>query len=1125
MPEPGDITPDTHPEAPREALSPRKRWRRRLLWAGAALALAVLGLWLFLMWFTQPRRLAAFIGPRIEAATGMEFTVASISRRGLSRFRLDSLRLGHETPFLTLDRLELNWQPLDLLARRLQLDSLVVEGLSVNLIWQDSLLLPDWLKGGAPEPSTASDSALVLPEWLLDERVRIEPGAFVLRRFRASLEVRDSLDSWAVTSPPLGLRLDLPGFSGPQLGELAAGRLPSGLRTGLALDWQGGWLGNPPNRQELDPLLLVMPGAPDQDIRYQAQLERDTLRMDLAWSLALPDLHLQQGTTRLPLPDSLHLALGLQASHGDSTRVGLKADWKLFPLGGSGGLELALVGDRLPEGFTLELDHSLDPSTLGPWLPWADASLADLGLASAPLELELATRGRISAQGLEGALPLSVSARWQPASLSWPSYGLNLDQLRLESRTRLDLDPAHPEDPRNLVVEARLGLARLRPALEPWLDPAGIAALPPALRAPEIRNLNATVDWRSPGLEEPSVLSADLELGRLLQSALFLSTRLELPGLSRLAQGILPAGRLDLQSEPIPLAQLDPMLGGAASLGGWFELGDPRFTSHLELVPQGWKVTLPGEPAPMPIPLHSLELDLAGYLEDYLPVLESVQVRPAPFAPLSIEGELDFLAGGKLELDWPGLELAMVQRRLPESLQVLSRLEGRVNTLLSVELDSTLMPVRVDGLVTGQGIRLAMDQTVDADGLGLELAGFWTPDSARGGLDFRLGRTRISGLPKELKSLSGRLDGHLMERLVVDGRMTVPDYLSTVDLGLRADSLNALPRCEAVVQVLLDTRGSELEVWPGVVLVGSQDLGAVLSVHDLRFIQLDAWSVGLLDQVRYEDLATLSRVKLDLSASQLLDLEHPDYLAPGSLVQPPADWNSQLTLLRSAPGVASLSPEGWSVEVGEINSMDWILEELALDLRIAGRRLDCPQLQAKAYGGTIAGSAWLDLPGALDEPAYSLDLWAMGLDSRRFRFAGSGSEGEGKGLGRGKAVENRLDLVVNLAGKGITLESLDTATGRLRLPGPGRQVTLNLLWALDERGADPTIGRIRKLLDLPGFKYSVESLDFDLSNGFVKPRVALRKSPFSPLPNVVFPMSPLPLGFLVRTFALTEEEE
>jgi hypothetical protein len=36
--------------------------------------------------------------------------------------------------------------------------------------------------------------------------------------------------------------------------------------------------------------------------------------------------------------------------------------------------------------------------------------------------------------------------------------------------------------------------------------------------------------------------------------------------------------------------------------------------------------------------------------------------------------------------------------------------------------------------------------------------------------------------------------------------------------------------------------------------------------------------------------------------------------------------------------------------------------------------------------------------------------------------------------------------------------------------------------------------------------------------------VALRKSPFSPLPDVSIPMSPLPLGFMVRNFALAEEE-
>ena len=1130
MAEPGIQAPD----APEEGDSPGRppthqptgRWRRLLLWSGLVLLALMVGLWLFLFWFTQPRRLAAFIGPRIEAATGMEFTVASISRRGLSRFRLDSLQLGHEHPFLRLDRLQLDWQPFDLLSRRLLLDSLVIEGLQVNLVWRDSLLLPDWLQAGESDSVLVDSSASgALPAWLVDERVRVEPGALIVRRFQVNLDVQSPGEPWAISSPPLGLTVQLPGLSGPQLQLLANGELPRGLRTGLQLDWSGGWPGGPLPSPGMDPLLLVLPGTPLQDLSWKAGLRQDSLNVALDWALAMPGMHLEQGDWRLPLPDSLALGLTVAASVRDSSRIRVDADWALFPLGGNGRLGLDLSGPLIPDRYALSVHHALDPSLAGPWLAWADPSLADLQLAPAPIQLDLSLAGQLDSLGQVQPMTVELASHWSLPTLDWPSFGLHIDELELESISHARIDPARPDAPGALDTRLDLGLRRLVPALDPWLDSTGIAALPPALRAPVLEGLNLGLNWRAASLDSRSSLDADLGIDGLLASSLLLSARLDLPPVDRLAEGELPALRLDLQSEPFALEQFDPSLGGAASLGGWIELTEPEFSCHLDLLPRNWTVLIPGEASPMAIPLYGLATDMAGRMEQGMPILERIDLAPEPLAPIHIEGALDFFKGGFLEMDWPGLELAMIQRRLPDSAAILTHLEGQMNTLLSVTLDSTLMPVRMDALIVAQGLSLKLEETAEVDGLGLELGGWWTPDSAAGSLDFHLGRSVISGLPTTLSGMGGRLTGELRTQLDLQGTIAVPDYASTVHLTARADSLNALPRSEVVIQVLMDTQQQPLEVWPGILLTGSQDLGAVLQVRDERFIQMDAWSFGAIQTLQYEDMATISRMDLDLNLSQLVDLEHPDYLALGSLERPPADWNSQLSLGRSSSGVASFSPEGWSVQIGEINAMDWILEDLAMDLRIAGRRLDCPQLQAVAYGGTIAGSAWLDLPGALDNPAYGMELWASGLDSRRFRFSGTETQSRGS-LFTGKAAElNRLDLVINLEGAGLSLEALDTATGRLRLPAPGRQVTLNLLWALDERGADPTIGRIRKLLDLPGFKYSVESLDFDLSNGFVKPRVALRKSPFSPLPNVVFPMSPLPLGFLVRTFALTEEED
>jgi hypothetical protein len=140
----------------------------------------------------------------------------------------------------------------------------------------------------------------------------------------------------------------------------------------------------------------------------------------------------------------------------------------------------------------------------------------------------------------------------------------------------------------------------------------------------------------------------------------------------------------------------------------------------------------------------------------------------------------------------------------------------------------------------------------------------------------------------------------------------------------------------------------------------------------------------------------------------------------------------------------------------------------------------------------------------------------IGLDSRHFEFGG--------GAGGGGAAQGLVNAVLHLEGAGLDLRSLDQLRGQLRMPDLDRQVTLNLLRALDAQGVDPSIGKVRRLLELPGFRYRVERVDFDVAHGFARPRVSLRKSPFSPLPDVAIPMSPLPLGFMIRNFALAEEE-
>ncbi len=1102
--------------------APARRKRRRWPWVLLGLFLLCLVLvWAGLRWLMRPVPLAERLGALARETSGFPLSMARVEHQGLSSFRILDLSLGEPERMLSIGRIELGLQPWRLLDRELVLDSLVIEDLHLQLVWQDSLLLPDWLAAEEPaeaaEDSPENDRSSSLPAWLGIEKSRLRPGHAILRSAVVGIEFRGQGESQFLESPPLSLRLDLPDLAGPQIEELLAGKLPADLRAALLLGWSGDWLPRPAFADLMEDLRLHLPDEARQQVDWQSGLAGDSLRLGMTWSLEAPGLALERQGRRRALPDEFSCRMELHGDLAARSLDSLALDWSLAPFGGSGGLQLQLAGMEGDSPWRLSLQHGLEPGAL---LPLAEAFAdlpAGLDLDPGRLELELELSGRLAEDGLPAQADLELDQSLRLPRLGHPLGRLDSLDQQLSLRGQVDLKD--PQASRALRLELGLQLQQARPDLEALLDSAQRSLLPPAFQQGAFRQLDWVSSWQAEQLFGPSRLKGDLALTGPLDRPWYLSLDAALPPLEELQAGELPQGRVDLALEELPLAALDPRLQGEISLGGWTRLDADGLALELQVMPTRWNLQLEPEATPIEIPFY--DLVLRGSLED--PLGERWQgqlsLQASPFPALEMDLDLDPAGGGSLEASFRELNLALVQRRLPAELIVLNELRGSFDLLASVALDSSWMPARADLAFDFGQIRARSGRLLEVEQLRLAGGGSWTPQSAELEGSLYIGEVRSSELPEAIQRVHASWSAAMDPALRLEAQAQIPTRNLLLVVDGHADSLAALPRSQWTLQALLNNPDHLLEPWPGLALQGNLDAGAVLDVGDSLQTQLQAWLAGSLQELRYEELVQLRDARLDLALSQALDLRQAPFLKAGTLREPPADWNRPLAFGRGTPGVGSLSPRGWSLWIGEVEAQGWSMQELAMDLRMAEGRVDCPQMQARAYGGTIAGSFHLAVPEDLLEPEYALELWASGLDSRRFRF----HREEEAGLFDRKQ-SDRLDLVMSLEGGGIDLSALDRLRGRIRLPEPGRRVTLNLLYALDERGSDPTIRRIRKLLELPGFRYSVDGLDFDLAHGFVKPRVALRKSFLSPLPDVVLPMSPLPLGFMVKTFALTEKE-
>ncbi len=1162
--QPPELEPDSGPatDPPPQG---RRRWRvwRTLL---ISLALFLLAVGLIGQYFLQDARLARLLREQLSAALQTSVDL-QVRRSGWHRFEVLELAIGGDSrtpPFLQIERLGVYPRPGRLWDKRLHLDSLVVQGLRVNLSWQDSLLLPAWL--GLDDSTAVEDNSGTDPleylRLLADKGWRVDSTRIILRDLRVGLSGQQGGRPLDLDSPPLGLTLRLPELDPAALRALAQGELPPRVLASMLLAWSGDWrerasgsgtetgaglrpLPLPPDTRETLRLAgLELERSPEilQGLDLSAELVRDTLRLGVQLEARPRDLALRWESRRLPLPTYL------------LTRLELTWPVRENPLQAQLGFELELSGPGLAttaRATARLVQQSPGWSLRADWSQSLKSRLAELD----PLgrALELPALGGDLALDLTGSLQLEVDSTLSGGTgryretlvatagrLELPESGLAVVDLQIKQTLRADLDladplPSQPE----LDLTGRVG--RLELGLAPLDDP---------------RDLDLALHIRGRGSRDSLDLTGELSMAHWQQGRLDLSLSGRLPSLTEWSEDCqswldqperfqqLPLV-LDLETSQLSLDGLDASLAGGLRTSAQVRCGQ-GLDFWLEAVPGGLQVNAAGQR--LDVPLHRLLLEghaWLGPLDNPIPWPDTlvVELRPDPLPPMTLQlGRQGQQA--RLLQSWKGFDLPRLLAMLPPAWQPadVDLKTGRAFLECDLLLGADGLPLGgtaglgVNGVraeVPGYGVEeleLRLDLALDSLGVDYVLAG------AGEALNMHDPVWSWEGLSL---AGSGRVQAPLT-RILADSLWLEPGRGGawpadlTLELGLRSLNLSAQltasladwrnQRPDEARLVLFMGGAGQLRPWPGLRLTGKLGLEESFTNLGQGRYHTRGRLHARLDSLAWQGSAALEELALDLPFEQVLTLE-PVFGLESDRRRSPLDWSGLRAWDRRQPEFEERSVarregrdgEGWALHVAKARYDNWSLEALMVDLRPGQGRLDIPEFRFNLFGGGVRGSAAVV---GLDSTRYALDCALIGLDSRYFEF--------GDRLGGGKGRKGRkgglVHAVLNLEGQGLDLQALDQLRGQLRMPDLDREVTLNLLRALDAQGVDPSIGRIRRLLELPGFRYRVERVEFDVAHGFARPRVSLRKSPFSPLPDVAIPMSPLPLGFMVRNFALAGEE-
>lgn len=1140
----------------------RPFWKRRRVLVLFILLVLPCLLLLAVGWFSlDDERLAGL------ARRGLSSVIASpvqldLHREGLGLLELRNLHVEHGLPadsgsaFLQLDRLGFYGKPGQLVQRRIHLDSLVVAGCRLQLLWRDSLLLPGWLLTDAEPAAPASDS-LALAGQLAQAFAGLEPLAergfslgsttVIFRDLRLSLEGSQAGQPLDLSSPALNFSCKLPALENAQLRELATGKLPAGLLAEILLDWSGAWQervqragdGLRPVPMPLDllqqlheaDLLLALRGDFRQTLDAGFQIVRDTLSFRAALHVSPREIHLSHGADLLPLSDSLSLRFDLSIPLAVETPE-LAADLEMTlhgaELTGRGNLTALMkardTGWRLRTNWDQLLEIRLD--SLAALLP----SHVPVVLAGR-LSMQLSTRADLDLDsGFQpGAGRLTEDLLLEAPQVRMPFEALWLDSVRLEQHVAFDFEL----DEELLLADPLLKLDMVAGIRELPGMPAGVD-VPDAFELALLvsgagmeDSLRAALDLALPGWMEGRVdLSASAVLPSLAEWIADAERWLEQPG--RFQE--LPLS-MDVESSWLRVTGLQPELEGElrlsarlwteSGLKGWLEV-TPQAAWQLDeesielpFVRAGFEAGFPLVPGDPPLPD---EASCSLVLQDLKPIEVEWRMRDA--IP-----ELSFRADALRLKDVLGLVPAGL---VPSGFNLE---QGTIWLDGHVTLDSLLMPRSVSADLVAGALAFSMDD-LRADGLQVACSLLVTPDRmvyhAAGdlrelqlvqprwswtGFDFLAsGELELPEAPDTGASLIALADGAAAEsthRLDLE----IESVELRMELQARLQDLQPLAPAGATLSLTIsDDR--LLRPWPGLVMQGLLDCRLEWEYDREADAGICSGLLGIrLDSLRMEDI-WLAGLELELPFRQPLSLLPAPQLEVESFL-PPYDWNQLRARDRQLADFGARSRRelgrGWNLTLARAGYEEWQLTNMSADLVFRPGILECPEFRFELLGGAGRGSFSLHDPLV---PQVRLDCALIGLDSRRFGFAASQNGGN----------RERINAIVSLEGSGTRPEDWEQLKGRLRMPDLEREVTINLLRALDAQGIDPSIGRVRKLLELPGFRYGVESVDFDMDHGFVRPRVALRKSPFSPLPDVTIPMSPLPLRYLVSQLDLAGPE-
>ncbi len=1072
-------------------------------------------------------------------------------REGFSHFQLNNVELGKDTlhaALLSCESIHLHLRPSRLFKREIALDSLVISGLELSFQWRDSLLLPDWLlqltASGEVDSSAGSDlTELLAPlKVLADRKLGIAPFIFRLRDTRIRLEGTQQGKKLGYVSPPLGMSFLSPALSASDLFDLSEARLPEQLAAGIQLDWAGSWQDASQAIAGADCPLPLMPelvnrladaslelnssGRLSQHLRSGISLERDTLNAFLAIGYKPSELLLNHAGQAIELFDSLQVELTASVPViASAPRVSLGAALRL-PLEGF-ELDVVTQSTLTPRDslWTLEGQAEQHMNVNLQLLPAAIQSLL-LPLTSLQGEIDGDTRYRLLA-GTSGdpvELELAQDLELNLKELALPEEGLQIENLRLGSTTAVQLDPANGYWPlqfsQTLRGDMQLDLSSELTGLN------------------ETQGSIAFAQEATGGLEDSLRVSTSMHGTFPELAGLELSSRAALPTFNELAGWLenpalamaqFPEGFISMMAELPDLSLLDAAANGSARVDLALNHGS-ELTGSFDFSPNGiWQ---------MDDLVFQLPVMQAAF---HSPVLDAQALPPGPLTLELVMAEL-----GELDLFWhqaeemQSIDLKLRRLRIADLVSQLPAgilppdvgidrgllwAEGALQLDQDFQLSEMDMHVRLaeaeahDARWRGNGLQLTTDLRADKDSLHAVIHGslrqlictrpVWSWEEISLALDTDLRLPAAATLQEALILLSEGADAAAVQRLSLSHGANGFEVTAAIELPSLLDPRGA----SGQVDLMMDTP-MLVQPWPG------NHLDGRAAIH----LELPAGETGSwrkLEGMIELDLSRLETPDLELAGLHLrlpviqelrLDGEWPVQVHPG---EPRYDWNRLRARQREEiafdRSVSQL--EGWTLGLKRVEASGLVLENLCADLVMAPGRLVCPEFRAELLGGGARGSFQMMLRDNV--PFAEMQASLIHLDSRRFDFA---TTAEG-------AQAERLDIVLSFSGGGWTADEWEQVRGRIRMPDLAAPVTLNLLRALDEQGIDPSIGRIRKLLSLPGFRYRVESVDFDVDHGFVRPQVALRKGLFSPLPDVAIPMSPLPVRYLLDELDVTSTGE